>query len=76
MSRAKLELPKELQEKAIRDIQTYFLKERDEDLGYLSAMMILEFIVEKIGPSLYNQGLHDAISYFNEKTEELFGFER
>lgn len=72
----KLELSKEQREGAISQIQGYFLKERDEDLGLLSATLILDFFLDKIGPFVYNQGLRDAVLFLNEKAEDIYSLER
>ena len=44
----------------IRQIQEYFFKERDEEIGELAAENLLEFISEKFGPYYYNAGVKDA----------------
>lgn len=69
-------LSKERKNKAIEAIKLYFLKERDEDLGDLAAILILDFMIEAIGPSIYNQGLHDAIAFYQEKAEDIYGLEK
>lgn len=42
----KIELSKEKQEHMISMIKDYFRKERDEELGDLAAMLILDFFME------------------------------
>ncbi len=74
--KSKLELPKDKKDRAISEIQSYFLKERDEDLGILSATLILDFFLEKIGPSVYNIGLQDTVAFINEKAEDIYSMER
>jgi len=71
-----IKLKKEIREKIIDDIQTYFLKERDEDLGDLAAGLILDFFVEKIGPEIYNQGVYDSYRFMGEKIEDLLGIQK
>ncbi|MCX7709909.1 MAG: DUF2164 domain-containing protein [Clostridia bacterium] len=68
----KIELSKEQKKKAIQDIQEYFARERDEDLGDLAAEIILDFITEKIGSYYYNQAIADVQKYMNEKVEDLY----
>jgi uncharacterized protein (DUF2164 family) len=72
----KIELTKEEKRQIINAIKTYFEKERDEELGDLSAEIIMDFIAEKIGPYFYNQGVRDAQSYLSEKIEDLYGLEK
>ena len=69
-----IELTKEQKKKAIQDIQAYFASERDEEIGDLAGEIILDFIVEKIGPYFYNQAIADVQKYLSEKVEDLYGF--
>lgn len=59
-------------EKLIKD---YFAKERDEDLGDLASLLLLDFFIEELGPYLYNQGVEDAYAYIKDKTEDLFALQ-
>jgi uncharacterized protein (DUF2164 family) len=68
---SKIELNKETKKDMIEDIKTYFLKERDEDLGDLAAALILDFFMEKLAPHAYNQGVYDSYKFMSEKTEDL-----
>ena len=70
------DIPKEKKEAMIAEIQGYFLKERDEEIGNLSASLMLDFILEKLAPQIYNQGIYDAYKYFTDKTEDLLGLQK
>lgn len=72
----KLTISKEEREKLISEIQEYFLEEREEELGNLAAGFILDFIVEHIAPTFYNQGIRDSIKYINERVEDMYGLEK
>ena len=72
----KIKLRKEKREQMVSEIQAYFLKERDEDLGELASGFILDFITEKLAPEFYNQGVWDAYTYMNEKVEDLLGIQK
>ena len=72
----KFKLEKEVKAEIISSIQEYFINERDEEIGNLSAELLLQFIIEKVGPAIYNQGIHDAHSFVSEKIEELYGLEK
>jgi uncharacterized protein (DUF2164 family) len=54
-------------------IKEYFLKERDEELGDLSAILILDFFVEKLASEFYNLGVYDSYKYTMDKVEDLLG---
>ena len=49
-------------EELLKEIQVFFSEERGEDLGDLAALLVLDFIVDKIGPELYNQGLETHVT--------------
>lgn len=64
-------LSKEKRQEIIVAIQGYFLKERDEELGQLAAGLFLDFLLERLGPELYNQGVSDSYKYMQEKLEDM-----
>jgi len=72
----KFKLTKELKEQIVVDIQKYFAQERDEEIGKLSAELLLGFMMEKIGPAIYNQAIRDAHSLVSKKIEDLYGLEK
>lgn len=57
-------------------IMDYFVKERDEELGYLAATLILDFITEKLGPEYYNQGVYDSYKRMNQMVEDLLEIQK
>lgn len=67
----KIELTREKKEEMVSKIKTYFLNEREEELGDLAAGLILNFIVEELAQEFYNQGIYDSYKYMNERIEEL-----
>jgi len=68
-------ISKENRKAMIELIKIFFLKERDEDLGDLSAMMILDFFMIELAPEFYNQGVSDSYKYMNDKIEDLFSLQ-
>ena len=68
----KIKLPKENKKKAIIDIMKYFQEERDEEISQLQAQLILDFVIDKIGPHIYNQGISDMQKYLYSKAEEMW----
>ena len=71
----KLILEKEFKDKAIEDIKKFFWNERDEEIGDLAAILLLDFFADKLAPVFYNHGIKDAISFLNETTEDMYGLE-
>lgn len=72
----KIEVSKEVKEDMILAIKSYFLKERDEELGDLGALLVLDFFMEKLAPHAYNQGVYDSYKYISERTEDLLGIQK
>lgn len=66
----------EKREDMISSIQSYFLDERDEDLGVLASSLILDFIIDELAPEFYNQGVEDSYKYMNHKIEDLLGIKK
>ena len=53
----------------VRELQTWFLDERDEEVGELAAGFILDFVLDLAGPDLYNAALADAARRFREHAD-------
>lgn len=51
-----IKLNQEIKKNMINKIKSYFLNEREEELGDLAAGLILEFIIDELGMEFYNQG--------------------
>lgn len=72
----KFELSKEKKEFMVSHIKSYFRKERDEELGDLAAMLILDFFIEKLATEFYNQGVADSYKYMSNSIEDLLGIQK
>ena len=68
-----IKLSKERRKELIAAIKSYFLEQHDEEIGDLKAGLLLDFFMEKLGPSVYNQAIKDAQAYFQQKVEDLDG---
>ena len=66
-----IELTKERRDYMVTEIQNYYSTERDEIIGELAAGLILDFVMEKIAPEFYNQGVYDSYKYMAEAAEDL-----
>ena len=67
----KIKLSKDKSQDMILAIKTYFLKEREEDIGDLGSRLLLDFIIDKLAIEFYNQGVYDSYKFMNDKTEDL-----
>lgn len=72
----KIKISTEKRKALISAIKTYFQQERDEELGDLSASLILDFFTEKLAPEFYNQGIYDSYIYMNDKLEDLLSLQK
>ena len=66
-----IELPKEARKEAIASIERYFLTELDEKIGNIAAAALLNFVLEEIGPSIYNQAVADVQERLQARVMEL-----
>jgi uncharacterized protein (DUF2164 family) len=71
-----LKVTKERRNEMVAEIKNYFLKEREEEIGYLAAGLILDFILEKIAPEFYNQGVYDSHTYMGDAVEDLLSIQK
>ena len=69
-------ITKEKKDEMVSEIKNYFLKEREEEIGDLAAGLILEFIIEKIAPEFYNQGVYDSYIYMQDTIEDLLAIQK
>lgn len=71
----KIKLTKEKRDEMISAIKTYFLNEREEELGDLATSLMLNFIIEELAPEFYNQGVYDSYKYMNDRNEDLLSIQ-
>ena len=72
----KFQISKEERQEMISSIKTYFYNEREEELGNLAADLMLDFIIDNLGPKFYNIGVNDSYRYMNERIEDLLGIQK
>jgi uncharacterized protein (DUF2164 family) len=71
-----IKLSKEKKYEMVSAIKNYFLTEREEQIGDLGAGLILEFIVEKLAPEFYNQGVYDSHKFLENSIEDLLSIQK
>lgn len=49
----------------------YFERQLDHDLGNLEAVFLLDFILEEVGPSIYNQAVKDVQANLLQRVQEV-----
>jgi uncharacterized protein (DUF2164 family) len=66
-----IELSKEDRAQAIASIERYFLDNFEQKIGNITASALLSFVLEEIGPSIYNRGVIDAKERMLMRVEDL-----
>lgn len=66
-----VELDEKRRAHLISRLQGFFLEEFDEDLSPFRAEGMLDFFLEAVGPSVYNQGVEDARVFMMKKLDDL-----
>ena len=69
-------ITKEQRDGMVSEIKNYFSKEREEEIGDLAAGLMLDFIVEKLAPEFYNQGICDSHQYMHDAAEDLLSIRK
>ena len=67
-----IELTKPQRVDAIASIQRYF-EENLDPIGELPAGLLLNFLLEEIGPAIYNQAIVDAQARLQQQLSDLSG---
>lgn len=66
-----IELSKSARQQAIASIERYFEQQLEQRIGNIAAGGLLGFLLEEIGPSIYNQGVLDAQERLQARVSEL-----
>jgi uncharacterized protein (DUF2164 family) len=66
-----IELPKEARQQAIASIERYFRENFEERIGNVAAGALLGFMLEEVGPTIYNQAVADVQERLSMRVAEL-----
>lgn len=66
-----IKLEKDIEKKLVTSIKRYVSENLDTDIGELQSSLLLQFCLEEIGPSIYNQAISDAQAYMQEKALDI-----
>jgi uncharacterized protein (DUF2164 family) len=66
-----IELTKEDRKQAIESIERYFRENMEEKIGNVAAAGLLGFILEEIGPSIYNKAVVDVQERLQARVADL-----
>jgi uncharacterized protein (DUF2164 family) len=68
-----IDLPKQARADAVASLQRYFRENMSEPIGDLAAGLLLNFILEEIGPAIYNGAVADAQTRLGQRVADLSG---
>lgn len=64
-------LPEDQKDHVKNQLIRFFDKELDEEIGVIAAESILNFFLQQVGPTLYNQGVTDAKLALEKRMDDL-----
>ena len=70
---APIELSKQARADAIASLKRYFEENMPEPLGDLPAGLLLNFLLEDIGPAIYNKAVAEAQTRMQLRVSDLTG---
>jgi uncharacterized protein (DUF2164 family) len=68
-----INIPADSRKRLLASIKRYAAENLDEEIGDLKAGLLLDYCIKEIGPSIYNQAIADAQSYFTGRVADLEG---
>ncbi len=71
-----VKIKKEERQRLINDVKQFFASERGEEISDFQASLFADFIVNRIGPYIYNQALEDAYVLMHKKIEDIYVLEK
>ncbi|MBN1781001.1 DUF2164 domain-containing protein [bacterium] len=66
-----IDIPKEKEARIIKSVKQYFEENLETEIGDLKASLLLDYILNEIGPVIYNQAVLDAQKFMTEKITDL-----
>jgi uncharacterized protein (DUF2164 family) len=66
-----IEIPKDAHKEAVASVERYFRENMDEPIGNIAAAALLNFLIEEVGPLIYNQAVAQAQERMQMRASEL-----
>ncbi|AVC43119.1 DUF2164 domain-containing protein [Achromobacter ruhlandii] len=66
-----IELERDVRDTAIASLRRYFDQQMEEPIGNIAAGALLRFILEEIGPTIYNRAVADVQERLQLRVSEL-----
>ena len=55
----------------LKEIISFFKKERDEEIGLVAAETVLDFFTQTMGDEIYKKAINDCKKLLNERFDDL-----
>ena len=68
-----IDISKERKAQVIAELCAYYQTELDENLSPFRAEQLLDFLLRRLGPAVYNQAVQDARGYMQSRLDDLEG---
>ena len=68
-----IELKQNKKQESVQAIRDYFQEELDLEISELKAVLILDFFLKEIAPTIYNGAISDAGRYLRERIDDMDG---
>ena len=66
-----ISLPDEARKRAIKSIKRYSEEKLESEMGDLRAILLLDFFLEELAPTVYNQAIMDAQAFLQGRIAHL-----
>ncbi len=66
-----IELEPDERKQAVASIERWFAENRDERIGNIAAAALLNFLVEEVGPAIYNRAVADVQERLAQRVAEV-----
>lgn len=73
---SKIELSAQARESLVTELREFLHQEWDEDVSQFKAGMLLDFFMDKLAPTVYNQAVNDAHSLMMSRIEDILALEK
>ena len=64
-------LSEEFRKRALKSIKRYFDETVEFEIGDLQSRLLLDFFLEELAPSVYNEAIRDAQAFMQDRVADL-----
>lgn len=68
---SEFELTPETRDHLVTELREFFQQEWDDEISRFKAGLLLDFFMDKLAPSIYNQAVNDAHSLMTSRIEDI-----